>query len=445
MKRNGQYHGQPVRRALSISPSAPDSPFVADATPFFDRCDTELMSLHHGGRMGLLDLFNWRVSDTYLRELKFITYVRPAYADGSPTAGHLGDPCADPKSYEFGSATLTLEDFGRYGRQGPTRDIFKPTRFCETDPRYRLDGSLVTSEREWDLAFAMDALRQDLFRDIIVGNASTPGQFDGLLQWINTGYDSTILDSTVIDWAGNDLNGDGGGAITINGDAASGSFDIVDMLLALYRRFKQRIGWSPQLATQTRRLGDFVLVMPQFLTNCLLNKYTCWSVCEGKQYNEANMQTFEARTFRDRLMGGMFGTGEIILDGDRIPLFIHDWKTMHGHNRGDLFFMTLNVGNVRIWEGEHLSASTAAGSVSEAGHTNYFSTDGGRIIAATYLENLCKNLKLWMRPRLWCRAPYLQARLMNVVCESILDPVSPDPLTSFYPVTSFGADLATTG
>ena len=39
----------------------------------------------------------------------------------------------------------------------------------------------------------------------------------------------------------------------------------------------------------------------------------------------------------------------------------------------------------------------------------------------------------------------LQARIMNVVCESILDLVSPDPLTSFYPVTSFGADLATTG
>ncbi|MGK2951699.1 MAG: hypothetical protein ACSLEZ_04825, partial [Thiobacillus sp.] len=252
------------------------------------------------------------------------------------------------------------------------------------------------------------------------------------------GYDSALLDSTVIDWAGNDMDGNGGGAITINGEAAGGSFDIVDMLLALYRRYKQRISWSPQLATQTRSEGDMILVLPQFLTECLLNKYTCWSVCEGKQYSEANLQTFEARAFRDSLLGGLHGAGVITLDGQRIPLYTYDWETMHGSQRGDIYFMTLDVGAIRIWEGEVLSAAAAAATVRGEGHSNYFATDGGRVLGATKLDNLCKQLSMWIRPRLWCRAPYLQSRIMNVECDTILDPLSPDPLaTSFYPVTSF--------
>src|SRR3970282_1339750 len=102
----------------------------------------------------------------------------------------------------------------------------------------------------------------------------------------------------------------------INSVNYTGGADIVDMLLALYRRYKQRIMWSPMLANQDVREGQVVLVLPQFLTECLLDKYTCGSVCAGRQYNEANLQTFEARTFRDRLMGGLFGAGMITLDGD---------------------------------------------------------------------------------------------------------------------------------
>ena len=132
MKRNRQ--ARTVARQMSISGSAPDSPFVADATPFFDRCETGIMSLHHGGRMGLLDLFNWRITDTFLREVKFITYVRPEMGESGATAGHLSDPCATPNGFEFGTVTLSLEDFGRYGRSGPVRDVYKPERYCETDP-----------------------------------------------------------------------------------------------------------------------------------------------------------------------------------------------------------------------------------------------------------------------------------------------------------------------
>lgn len=444
MTRKAQQRG--VVQRLSMSSSAPDSPFVADTTPFFDRCEDGIMSLHAGGRMGLLDLFDWQVTDAFVEELKYITYVRPARSNGSATAGHLSNPCATPNGFEFGTATLTLQDFGRYGRSGPVRDILKPEKYCRTDPRYRLDGTVVASEFEWDLGLILDVLKQDLFRDIIVGNNSTAGKFDGLQQWINTGYDSAILDSYVVDWAGNDMDGDGGGTITINSNNATGTFDLVDLLLSIYRRFKQRISWSPQLATQGLRVGDVVLVLPTFLAECLLDKYTCWSVCPGKQYNEVNLNSLEARNYRNQLLGGLYGAGEITLDGDTIPLFTYDWETMHGSNRGDIYFMIRSVGNVRIWQGQHLSASVAANELRQEGHAEYFSTDGGRIIGKTAVENLCRQTSAWIRPRLWCRAPYLQARIMNVECQPVLDPLSPDPdATSWYPVTSFAADTATTG
>lgn len=440
-KTYGSGPTDPVQR-LTLATGVPDNPWIADSTPFFDRCEDELMSLHYGGRAGILDLFNWNVSDVYTKTFNFITYNRPAYADGNPTVGHLSDPCADPNSYDFGTSQITIEGFGRYGRKGPVREIMHPTRYCETDPRYRLDGSPVTREFEWDMRFIMDVLMQDLFRDIIVGNSSTAGKFDGLQQIINTGYDSAILDSMVVNWAGNDFSGSGGGTVTVNSQNLTPTPQLINLLLAIVRRFRQRIKWSPTLAMDS--VPDIVLVMPTFLAECLLDAFTCWSVCEGGEYNPVNLMTYEARNFRDRLNGGRYGGGFITLDGQVIDIFPYDWETMSGNNRGDIYILTRSVGNQQLWEGEHLSAQAA---LSEIGSDapNYFVTDGGRVLGMTEFDNLCRTTKAWIRPRLISRAPWLQARIMNVECSPILDPLSPDPVeTSWYPVTSFGADQRVT-
>ena len=429
---------------LSLSSSAPDTPFIADSTPFFDRCEDELITLSYGGRAGILDLFNWRTSDVFTKTFNYITYVRPNYVTGNPTAGHLADPCADPNSFEYGTAKITLEGFGRYGRMGPVREILAPTVYCDTDPRYRLDGSPITSEFEWDMNFIMDVLLQDLYRDIIVGNSSTAGKFDGLQQWINTDYDTELLNSTVVNWAGNDLSGAGGGSITYNGSAMTPKPNLISLLLNIFRRFRQRIKWSPALANQEINGRNMVLVAPTFLCECILDFFTCWSVCEGGQYNPVNLMTYEARNFRDSLNGGRFGGGFIRLDGQVIDLYPYDWETISGDSRGDIYFLTLSVGNQQLWEGEHLDANAAAGRMVSQGHNQYFSTDGGRIIGTSDVDNLCIQTKVWIRPRLVNRAPWLQARIMNVECAPMLTPLSPDPLaTSFFPHTSFVGEMRT--
>lgn len=436
--RNGSNPNRVQR--LTVTTGVPDTPWIADATPFFARCENELMTLSYGGRMSLMDLFNWSVSDTFLKTFNFLTYNRPAYsALNVASVGHIADPCADPNGIDYGTSQITLSDFGRYGRMGPTRDILKATRYCETDPKYRLDGSLITSEFEWDLRFILDTQMQDLYRAVITGNGATPGQFDGLQQWINTGYDSSMLDSYVVEWGGNDMDGTGGGAMSVNGTTIPPGTQLIRLLIELRRYFQQRISWSPMLATAGA--ANYVLVMPTFLAGCLLDAFTCYNVCPGGLYNPTNLMTYEARNFRDSLNGGRYGAGSITLDGAVIDIFPYDWNTMHGSDRGDIYFLTLSVGSQQLWEGETLDAGAAAAEMQREGHNQYFSTDGGRVIGVTEVDNLCRTTKAWIRPRIYTRAPWLQARIMNVECDNnVLPLIGPDPTSSFYPLTSFAED-----
>lgn len=419
----------PVLRAMTVGTQA--SPF--GCCNFFDRCTDEILSLHYAGRLRLLDWMGFEVSDVCHKVIEFLTFVRPAYSTGNPTNGYLADPCTDPQGTEWGTAKLTLEDFGDYGRMGPVRKMMQPRFYCATDPRRRLDGTLISDEREWDMRITMDVLLQDIMRHLITGDASVAGQFDGLEQWVNTGYDSSMLDSTVINWNGKDMGG--GAGITWNGAAVGATYDIIDVLLEAIRRIRQRIMWSPQLSTQRIGLGDVILLMPSFMVNCLLDFYTCWRVCEGSQYNETVLQTYEARNFRNSLQGGMFGDGFITLDGIVIPIMAYDHELIKGPQTGDMYLLVGAVGSERIWMGEHLNADEAARLHSGQG---YFSTDGGRVLGKIDTDNECTRMKLWMHPRLFCKAPWMQVRFERVKCTTIAGPISGDPTaSSFYPLSSF--------
>lgn len=422
---------QQQQRALTLSTTA--TPF--GCCNFFDRCTDELLGLHFAGGLPLLDWMGFNVTDTCIETTEFITFVRPAVSGGNPTAGHLADPCSSPNGWEFGTTKLTIEEFGRYGRKGPVRDIMTPKFYCKTDPRRRLDGSAVTDETEWDMRFTMETIIQDISRDIIIGNASTPGKMNGLESIVTTAYSSKMLDSWVVDWNGNTMAG--GNGITINGVAIANTFDFVDVLTALVRRIKQRIGWSPLLNNQQMNLGDMILLMPSHTAQCLLDFFTCWSVCATTDDIAVQLQSYEARTFRTQLMGGLFGYGQITIDGIPIPILGYDWELIKGPTLSDVYLLTGGVGSVKLWYGQHLSAAAAA---AKYGNRGYFSVDGGRVLGLWETDNECSVLKEWIHPRIWTRAPWAQVRFQEVKCVDVLDPLSPDPnMTSFYPLSSFTA------
>lgn len=420
------------------------------ATPFgccnfFDQCgDGDLMSLHYRGTLGLLDLMNFMPTDVCKKVVEFITYVRPEQSGGNPTAAYLSDVCANPNGIEYGSCDLTVEDFGYLARQSDERNIQIAKRYCETSPRYRLDGQPVNSEFEWDMLFVMDALLDDVRRMMITGNATTTGQFDGLQRWVRTGYTQCLgmIDSHVVNWNSNQMTG--GAGMTYNGNAISANVDIVEVLEAINRRINQRIGWSPVLRSQTLRPGQKVLLMPNDWIECLLDFYTCWSVCEaGQTVSEVSLNSLDARAFRRELEGGMFGDGEIMLGKEVIPILGYDWELINGGtpNTADMYLLTLGVGTQRFWEGDILDAQNAMSNIRDmqsAIGQGYFETDGGRVLGKEDLSNLCRTLKLWMTLRLFCRAPWAQARIQDVRCINALgDPLSADPESDYFVTPSF--------
>jgi len=430
---------QPQKR-LTLSTSA--TPF--GCCNYFDICTDELLSLTYRGSLGLLDWLPWTVTEDCYRSVEFIVFRRPDSAGAS--VGYLSDACADPNGWEFGTRALTVEDFGLMGRKGPVRQILKPKYYCKSQPRYRLDGSLVTSEQEWDMLFTTGQILDDMRSMIVVGSAATPGQFDGLEQWVSMNH-HTPLDAWVVDWNGNPLAG--GAGITINGDAIGATWDLITVLLSLFRKIRQRISWSPEISGAQIALGDMALVLPTFAAQCLLDAFTCWSVCTGTAYNEVNLQTMEARIFRNSLVAAdnpanLYGYGYITLDGTTIPLLVHDWELIQTTSTFDMYFLTRYVGGRKIWDGEFLSAeqalSTFAPTIpSGLGVGDYFTLDGGRVLGKYDTDNLCYTLKEWHAPRMFCLAPWMQIRFSDITCHDVGDPLSPDPASSFYIDTSFSA------
>lgn len=427
--------GQMIRQRQSLTIS--DTKTLFGCCLLFDQCaDGALMGLTMEGVSKFLDWLQFIPSAVCEHHKAFLNWVRPDQAQGACTPGYLADPCADPNSFEFGICDWRIHDFGRLRRQAPVRDItYNGVRFCDTSPRIRLNGTPVTNQTEWDMLMATEVLLQDLKGLMITGNSATGGQWDGLNRIIRTGYTDTqgrrceSMDSIVIDWNGNTLAG--GAGITWNGAAVGAAFSLVDVLRYVVKQIRWRVSLAPPMAAQGLRRGDVVLMGPTWLLECVLDAYTCWSVCAGRQYNEVNLNGKEAVEFRNGLMGGMFGDGEISLDGFPIPLLAYDWQTTTGPTRGDLYILTRGAGAMRTLYGEHLDMRTVA-------KRDFSVVDGGRLLTWSVFDHTCEQQVVEMRPRLVGFAPWSLARIQDVVCNTPNGPFSPDPCdTSFFPESSF--------
>ncbi|KKM88174.1 hypothetical protein LCGC14_1261450, partial [marine sediment metagenome] len=394
----------------------------------FDLCaDSDLMSLSFEGQQPFLDWVGWERTNVCLIKKNFITWVRPQLNDlGERSAGYIPDPCGPSNGVRWGECDFVLEDFALIRRHGPTRNATRADlKYCEQQPRYRLDGTPITSDAEFDMRLTVEAMIQDLKLMLINGNQATPGQFDGFQQLVANGYTDSkgrrcsSMDSLVIDWNANGMSG--GPGITINGAAMPAVFDFIDTLLAAFRRVRDRILMAPQLSAQTMSVGDMVFVAPTFLLRCILDAYTCWSVCPGQEFNEANLNTYEARTFRNGLNGGMFNSGKIFLDNFEIPLMAYDWGMINGPTRADAYLLTGSVGPVKVISGQYNDLTSTPTNYPEA---NYSATDGGRLLTWLERDKTCVYRETEMQPRLLVWAPWAQVRFQDVGCHGPLGPLS---------------------
>lgn len=430
-------------RAMSGGTGSVDTqgtPFGCTCEGLFNSCaDNAVLSLSLQGDV-FLDWIGWQKTNVCLIKKEFIAYQRPSQYNGSDTAGAVSNPCADGNGFEFGRCDFTLTDFGRYRRVGPTRDMtMNEVRYCENSPRWRLDGEPISSEDEWDAHFIGEILLQDLRNAVVEGNNTSGGQFDGLERLVKTGYTNAngetcqLMDSIVINWNSN--NTEGGAGITWNGNAVGATYDIIDVLLDVYRHIRQRISWSPTLAANRMQVGDMVLVLPWFAVKCILDKFTCWTVCPGAQYNETNLNTYEARAFRNSLLGGAFQAGKIYLDGFEIPLLPYDWGMINGGDSFDMYLLTNAIGGIRLINFQYLDLTGAVRGYPDSG---YEATDGGRFLTWVDTDQTCVRRSVEVRPRLLMWAPWAQARIYNIMCAGPGPVISVDPGSSYLMEDSSG-------
>jgi len=397
-----------------------------------------LMGLSFRGANQFLDWLGWQASNECYVRRDFISYSRPESSMESCSPGYLADPCGEDYGVETGSCSFELQDFGRLRRHGFTRDLTRDNmNYCVTRPRYRIDGSAIMSNTEYDMRIATEVLFQDLKGLVITGNHATPGQFDGLDVLVNSDYknidgsDCPFMDSIVIDMNENGMSG--GAGETWNGVAIDPTAGFINILQAVFRRIKRRIRWSPVLAAQRMAVGDMVLLAPEELIGCILDAFTCWSVCDIGELDQpwVFINSLEGRQFRTQLNGGMFGAGRIFLDGFEIPMLPYEWGMINGYNLYDAFLLTGSVGNVKTLQGQYNDMTkmpTIPGT-----DKNYQSFDNGLLLTWSDNQGTCEQRHVEIDPRIIAWAPWALARFMDVSCTTIGGPLSEDPCDEYFP------------
>ena len=432
--------GVPVQR-LELSSVAD----IYGCCGVFDLCgDRDLMSLSFAGADPLLDWIGWEMTDVCLLEKNFIDRALPAEESRQ---GWVADPCDAPNTVDWATCAFRIEDFSRLRRGAPVQDVTKNNvRLCESQPRYRLDGTPVTDDREFRSLITMEVMLQDFRLMLINGNSGTPGQFDGLEQLVKTGYTDFkgrrcgLMDSTVIDWNFNPLSGGAGmtwtdGRGVRNLDATN---TLTDVLRSVIRILRKRIRNSG-LGARNLVVGDVAIVCTSEMAEAILDQYTCWSVCEGGQFNEANLNTLDARAFRNTLEGGSVRAngntiqveGFVTIHGLPIPVISYDWALQNG-SYSDIYILTGSVGGRKILNGQYNDLGMVPQRYENA--YKYFSTDGGRVLGYFNNTQTCVEQVSEMQPRLVSWAPWTNVRITNVNASTPGGHWDNDPLeTSFFP------------
>lgn len=371
----------------------------------------------------------WLPNQERNRFIKILSWEGPEGSSWDvmvPTGGYLSADCTPPNSVEWGKCEIVLSK-GLYGRCG--QDIAAINidyKYCDKEPIYRIDGTVINNDAEWQLSLAANVLRDDISRHLITGNNAVAGQFDGLENLVKTGYvdartgtPCTHVDSIVVDWNNASISG------------------IADTIAEIVNRIKLRA----RSAGGVRVSQDMVIMLPAFLRDCLVNEFACEGPCATSGSATVMVIQGDARSNRDRyLVGGQFGDGWIPVNGEPISFLVNDWIPFQscvgggaGSFSSDIYILTRQLGNRVVLRGEYQSFEAAAAELARNFGSNLFRvTDGGRFLVYSKSDETCFNTCLLTRPGLYLSAPWVQARITDVCCTVNLDPIGPDVQTQYF-------------
>ena len=386
---------------------------------------------------GLMQWLGWRPNKFYMRRVGFIDWYGPEdTTDGTATTG-AGSPCDDPDGWEYGKCGYMLTHQSCYHRAGQTlgpHEIVQER--CETTPKYRLNGVLITDDVEWQMNGIFNVLQQSMRRDLIHGSHGNAYEMDGLEAIVKTGYvdpDTLItcprVDSHIINWANDDLDGDANGF--------GNFFDYLDELVT-------EIEWRASFNTGGIAETDMILLTSRFMATCLLDSFACYTTCGVTSDSDITDQALRAdqRKMRMDLNGGPLYDGRVAVgyihlkSGRRLPIIVEDNIniTYNGTNYcTDVYLLTRKVGNTDVLYGEYLDLRVYENRVKK--HDPNFrvrSDAAGRFAFKGKEDNFCHLLIVGTSPELYISAPWAQARFEDVCCSRSRQPLVGDPFQPDY-------------
>jgi hypothetical protein len=365
-----------------------------------------------------------------------------------------GSPCEDPLSWEWGECSYEMCHTSWYHRQGQPLGPHNTQQRCESDRMVRVNGTPIRDDFEWQVNGIMNSLVMDINHDVVHGSHLNTWEMNGLESVVRQGYTDNngnpcpLVDSWIIDWAFDDLDG-----------AVNNWGNFFDFLHELVGQILYRAS-----AIGTIREQDMVLYTSRFMADCILDAFTCYSVCGVTAAGDITDQALRGQIlqYRQSLNGGPLWDGKSAVghirlkSGRRLSIMVDDSFDITRPNANyctDVYILTRRVGNRDVFYGEYLDLAQYANLMRKFNSTTGIRVErGGRFAFKGKEDNWCGTAMVGMSPELYLSAPWAQARIQDVCCARVLQPITwdhtqPDYLpggNTLYPATSYGMDCTDT-
>lgn len=389
--------------------------------------------------IGLMNWLGWRPNKYYRRRVEFIPWVGPAGLAGAVTAAlpstGAGAPCDNPAGVEWSNCGYDLTHTSWYHRHGDALDPHTVVQDrCETSPRYRLNGQMINDDAEWQMNLVMSVLKQDITHDLIHGTHTNAYEMNGLEAIVKTGWTDDndtpcdLVDSQLIDWDHDDLNGDNNGL--------GNFFDYLDELVTEIEYRSSGIGTISET--------DMILLTSRFMATCILDSYACYTTCGVTTLNDSTDQALRAqqRQLRLQLNGGPLYDGAAAVgyiqlkSGRRLPIMVDDALGITKPNANfctDVYLLTRRIGSIDVLYGEFLDLREYQNRVQkQMPNFSVKATPDGRFAVKGKEDNWCVEFMMGTSPELYISAPWAQARISDVCCSRKRQPLSGDVFNPTY-------------
>lgn len=392
------------------------------------------------------DWLNWK-PELWERDFaKILANVGPdevVSGSGVHTSGVLADECDTCESVKWGKCEIDTVKalICRCGEEISTYNL--NYGYCEQQPIFRVDGTPIGNNAEWQAALAAQVLGMDLEEQLIYGNRVNVNELDGVQRLVRTGYSDcrsglacAQADSLVVDWQFDGLAG------TCNGHG-----DIIHKITDILRRFKLRA------KPRNINTADVVIMLPSFMRDFLVDYWAAF----GTFLVVGAIQVDATEVFRRRerfISGGANGDGWIPVDGQAISFLVNDYLPMgqcitecaSGGFSTDIYVLTRRLGNMEVLYGtyQNFAATIGPALASRFGGDQFRVSDAGKFLRYQMLRHeICFNTCVSMRPGLHISAPFVQARIHDICASAQFAPISKSPDNYYWPTQIHSVPVTT--